>query len=161
MENFEEMYKTYFNDVYFYIKALSKDSGIAEEITSETFFRAMKSLDSFKGTCEIRVWLCQIAKNCYFSYLREHGKQIDAEFPEIEDGGYDFREKLEDDESAMKIHAALHGLQEPYKEVFMLRIFSELSFKKIGKIFGKSENWACVVYYRAKKKLQEETEDYR
>lgn len=159
VKDFEEIYKTYFNDVYFYIIGLSKNPGIAEEITSETFFRAIKALDSFKGNCEIRVWLCQIAKNCYFSYLRENKRQID-EFPEIEGSSSDFRDKLEDRESAMKIHTALHNLSEPYKEVFMLRVFSELSFRRIGEIFGKSENWACVVYYRAKKKLQEQTEDY-
>ncbi len=76
MDEFESIYNKYFKDVYLYIKSMSKNEDTAEEITAETFFKAMQSLDSFKGTCNIRIWLCQIAKNCYFTYLRKNKNNI-------------------------------------------------------------------------------------
>lgn len=67
---FEGIYRTYFKAVYLYVLRLSGDEHIAEEITSEAFFKAIRSVDGFRGECEIRVWLCQIAKNTYYSYLK-------------------------------------------------------------------------------------------
>ena len=70
--DFEEIYRTYFNDVFVYIRKLSGDENIAEEITSQTFFKALSSINKFRGECDVRVWLCQIAKNCYFTYLKKN-----------------------------------------------------------------------------------------
>lgn len=77
MDELEHIYRTYFKDVYLYVRSISQNEDIAEEITDETFFKAMKSLDSFRGTCDIRIWLCQIAKNSYFLYLRKYKEQVD------------------------------------------------------------------------------------
>ena len=74
--NFEELYKQYFNDVYRYILKLSSSHQVADEITSDTFFKAMRSIDSFRGDCDVRVWLCQIAKNCYYSHLKKQSKPL-------------------------------------------------------------------------------------
>ncbi len=72
--------------------------------------------------------------------------------------GKSFAEILADKESALQVHKILHKLREPYKEIFSLRIFGELSFQEIGMLFGKSEHWACVTYHRAKKMVQTKIE---
>lgn len=162
MTDFEKVYKAYFMDVFRYLKKLTRDEHLAEEITSETFFKAMKSLHSFRGDCDIRVWLCQIAKNCYFSYLKKHHKSIPIDYLEaIDFSGQTApaEESILEHSDALHIHTLLHNLAEPYKEVFMLRVFGELSFKQIGKIFGKTENWACVTYHRARTKIKESMEE--
>ena len=160
MTELESLYRVYFQDVYLYILSLSKDEHIAEDITSEAFIKAIKSIDTFKGDCDIRVWLCQIAKNCYYSYLRKNKKIIYTDEEPEHISEINIEQSIVSKEDSIKIHEILHKLKEPYKEVFSLRIFSELSFREIGYLFGKSENWACVTYHRARKKIQEEMEDY-
>ncbi len=156
----EQIYTTYFRDVYLYICKLSNSEHIAEEITSETFFKAMKSIDSFRGDCDIRVWLCQIAKNCYYSYIKKADRTECIDNVEIAEQGASFEERLFRHDTAMQIQKILHDVPEPYKEVFMWRVYAELSFKQIGQIFGKSENWACVTYHRARNKIKEKWEVY-
>ena len=157
----ERIYKAYFNDVYLFILSLSKDEHIAEEIASETFFKAMNSLNQFKGNCELRVWLCQIAKNCYYSYLRKNKKTEAITILEEKSGDIDIEQYILNTETTMKVHEALHSLEDPYKEVFTLRIFGELSFKQIANLFSKTENWACVTYHRARSKIIDRMEDYQ
>ena len=155
---FEQIYNTYFRDVYRYIRKLSNSEQIAEEITSETFFKSMNSIDSFRGDCDIRVWLCQIAKNCYYSYLKKADRTESIDNVEIAEQSTSFEEQLFRHDTAMQIQKILHDVPEPYKEVFMWRVYAELSFKQIGQIFGKSENWACVTYHRARNKIKEKLE---
>lgn len=158
---FEEIYNTYFNDVFRYIRRLSNNEHIAEEITADTFFKAMRSLGSFRGDCDIRVWLCQIAKHSYLTYLKKSGKidiTEDVELLNIPDSTETVEEQLVKKEEAMQIQKLLHHIPEPYKEVFMWRVFADLSFKQIGQIFNKSENWACVTYHRARNKIKERME---
>ena len=158
---FEQIYTTYFRDVYLYIRKLSNSEHIAEEVTSETFFKAMNSIERFRGDCDIRVWLCQIAKNCYYSYLKKSGRTESLDNVEIPEQSISLEEQLSQQDTAMQIQRMLHDVPEPYKEVFMWRVFAELSFNQIGQIFGKSENWACVTYHRARNKIKERLEvDY-
>lgn len=164
MTDFEEIYRTYFNDVLLYIRRLSNDEHIAEEITSEAFFKAMRDIEKFRGDCHIRVWLCQIAKNCYYSYLKKAGKQTalpDTELSEIPDHGETVEERLIQSEEALKIRKLLHDIKEPYKEVFMWRVYAELSFREIGQMFSQTENWACVTYHRALRMIRERMEDQK
>lgn len=159
---FEQIYRTYFNDVFRYIRRISGNEHIAEEITADTFFKAMHSIDSFRGDCDIRVWLCQIAKNSYLAYLKKAGRIgniDDADLFNLPDAGETVEEKLVRHDEAVKIQKILHDIPEPYKEVFMWRVFAELSFKQIGQIFNKSENWACVTYHRARNKIKERLEE--
>ena len=161
MTDFEKAYKQYFGDVYLYILRLSGNEHIAEEITSDTFFRAMKSIDSFRGDCDVRVWLCQIAKNAYYSYVRKNSRmeQMDEdEMREIPDLAPTVAEQYERREEIERIQRILHDIGEPYKEVFMWRVYAELSFRQIAQIFGKTENWACVTYHRARKMIKERLE---
>lgn len=162
MTEFEEIYRTYFDDVFLYIRRLSGNENIAEEITSETFFKAMRAVKGFRGDCDIRVWLCQIAKNCYYTYLKK-SKQTssidDAELSELPSKESSIEEQCIIHDEAERIRTVLHNISEPYKEVFMWRVFAELSFKQIGQIFGKSENWACVTYHRAKTMIKSRLEE--
>jgi len=151
--DFQEVYDLYFKDVYKYALSLSRNPGIAEEVTQETFFKALKSIDSFRGQCRLYVWLCQIAKNTYFTYA---GKQAKAAAEQEFSSGETMEEKLLTKETAFEIHKLLHNLPEPYKEVFSLRVFGELSFSQIGELFGKTESWARVTYHRARLKIKEE-----
>ena len=162
MTEFEEIYRTYFNDVYRYIRRLSGNEVLSEEITSEAFFKAMRSISGFRGDCDIRVWLCQIAKNCYYTYLKKAGQADsidDVELSELPSVESTIEEQCIKHEEAARIRTVLHHMPEPYKEVFMWRVFAELSFKQIGQIFGKTENWACVTYHRAKTMIKSRLED--
>ncbi len=151
---FEQLYNTYFNDVYLYIRRLSGDEHIAEEITSETFLKAIKSIEGFRDDCDVRVWLCQIAKNNYYSHLKKSRKNIsisEIEMSELPDISPGIEEQFIKQDEIQRIQKVLHDIDEPYKEVFMWRVYAELSFKEIAQIFGKSDNWACVTYHRARK----------
>lgn len=159
--NIEELYRTYFDIVYRYIRSISQDGSLAEEVTQETFFKALKKADQFRGDCDVRVWLCQIAKNTLYDHLKKQKKQLlgDEKLEKAESaGGELLEEKLAQRSQAMEIHKVLHRLSEPYKEVFSLRTFGELTFREIGMLFGKSENWARVTYYHARVKIREELE---
>jgi len=140
---------------------MSGDENIAEEITSEAFFKAMRGISGFRGDCDIRVWLCQIAKNCYYTHLKK-SKQTnsidDVELSELPSEENPIEEQFLRHEGSALIRMVLHNVPEPYKEVFMWRVFAELSFKQIGQIFGKSENWACVTYHRAKTMIKSRLE---
>ena len=153
MPDFEEVYRRYFADVYQYVLALSRDEVTAEEVTQETFFKALTAIDNFRGDCQLRVWLCQIARNQYLSLCRER-KRFGVAAEEPGDDGIEAG--FDDREDAKKLHRLLHGLPEPYKEVFSLRTFGELPFSQIGELFGKTESWARVTYFRARRKLKEE-----
>lgn len=151
--DFGEIYMQYFSDVYKYVLTLCRDEAIAEEVTQETFFKAMRSIDDFKGNCKLYVWLCQIAKNTYFTLSNKQHRitpDLNSTKPSM-----DLEKQYMDKESARQLHLFLHHLKEPYKEVFTLRIFGELPFAQIGDLFDKSDSWARLIFYRAKKQLQE------
>ena len=153
MTEFREVYNLYFKDVYKYALSLSRDPDVAEEITQETFFKALKNIDSFRGQCRLHVWLCQIAKNTYITHCHKQSRAS----PEVElTQGESLEDRLLVRESAFEIHKVLHRLPEPYKEVFSLRVFGELPFSQIGELFGKTESWARVTYHRARMKIKEE-----
>ncbi|HCD46013.1 MAG TPA: RNA polymerase subunit sigma [Lachnoclostridium sp.] len=158
MTDFNEIYSLYFKDVYKYVLSISRDEMIAEEITQETFFKALKNIDKFDGKCKLYVWLCQIAKNTFFTYKKK--EKYHENLTETEDILVDstIEQSLLSKESVFKIHKELHSLGEPYKEVFMLRVFGDLSFSQIGCLFEKTESWARVTYHRAKMKLKEKIE---
>ncbi len=162
MTEFEKVYRMYFDDVYRYIRRLCGDAAIAEEITSEAFFKAMRGIRSFHGDCGVRVWLCQIAKDCYYTYLKKAKRTEAADDTVLAELPSDERTTEEQyirTEEAAQIRSVLHDVPEPYKEVFMWRVFAELSFKQIGQIFGKTENWACVTYHRARAMIRTRMEE--
>ncbi len=155
MSAFEELYKQYYSQVYFYVLGLCRNEHIAEEITQETFFKVLKKMDTFKGECKVNVWMIQIAKNTFYNYCREKKFALESSLDGVETERT-IEEKIIDQEAAGQIHVILHRMQEPYKEVFWMRTFGELSFKEIGSIHGKTESWARVTYHRAKLMIKEE-----
>ena len=158
---FEKIYRQHFDDVYRYLRGLTLNESVAEELTQETFFRAFKGKAEFRGECSLKTWLCQIAKNLYFDYLKKSKRfEDDVDISKVEDEKTSVLDMLIDKELALQIHKELHMMKEPYKEVFTLRIFGELSFKEIGSVFGKSEHWACVTFHRAKEKIKNKMEEY-
>lgn len=160
--SFEEVYEQYFHDIYRYILSLSQSHDIAEEITSDTFFKAMRAIEKFRGECDIRVWLCQIAKNCYCTYLKKQKHIIDVEnsmLLNIEDSSQNIEQEISDRDEATQLRKLLHEIPQPYQEVFMWRVFASLNFKQIGQIFHKTDNWACVTYHRARAMLRQKLEE--
>ncbi|GAA3411201.1 RNA polymerase sigma factor [Paenibacillus hodogayensis] len=153
--DFEPIYRRHFRDVYSFVYALSRNETVAEEITQDTFFKALRSIDTFKGQCKMSVWLCQIAKNSYFTYMDKQ-KRFAPEPGALQEStsGDPVEEAVLNKEETMRIHRALRRLEEPYKEVFMLRVFGELSFAQIGQLMEKTEGWARVTFYRAKQHIQ-------
>lgn len=154
MKDFEKIYSEYYDIVFQYVLSLCREEVWAEEITQEAFFKALKGIDTFRGNCKLSVWLCQIAKNTFYTEVKKKQRQIDYPLEVIptEDN---YEQKIFDKETAFEIHKVLHQLAEPYKEVFWMCTFGELSFAEIGKIFGKTESWARVTYHRAKLKIKE------
>ena len=157
--DFEEIYRRYFGDVYRYLLRISGSETAAEDVTSETFLRAMQALPRFRGDCDVRVWLCRIARNTYFSTRRDPDNQPMEEPGEERAGSAPSpEEETLRREEGRRLRQLLHGLEEPYREVFLWRHYGDLSFREIGQLFGKSENWACVTYHRARGKLRKEWE---
>lgn len=157
---FEKIYQDNFSVVYRYLLKICNNQQLAEELTSETFFKAINNIDKFEGNSTITSWLCQIAKYSYYGYLRKNKRLVELNSTiEQMDTDSDMEEQLIDSMISKEIHKVVDGLEEPYKKVFHLRIFQELSFKQIASIFGKSENWACVTYHRARNKVRERMEE--
>lgn len=155
MKDFEKIYSEYYDAVFQYVLSLCKDEALAEEITQEAFFKALKSIDTFRGECKLSVWLCQIAKNTFYTVNKRQQRQADYPLEQIPDRA-SIEKTICDKEDAFQIHKLLHKLEEPYKEVFWMRTFGELSFRDIALLFGKTENWARVTYHRAKMKIKED-----
>ena len=151
----EKLYETCYMQVYSYVMTLAKDSNKAQEITQETFYKAMTTKQTFRGESECLSWLCAIAKNYFIDETRRSSRFQDEPDEPIADSGTDIEQSITDSETSFRIHMLLHDMEEPYKEVFELRVFGELSFTQIGAIFQKTETWARVTYHRARLKLKE------
>jgi len=157
--SFDEIYQSHFDPVYRYVLSLSRDPHVAEEISQETFFKALRSLDHFQGKSSLKSWLCAIAKNLWLSEQRKKKIQPIDDAQLLPDPSIGPEEAIVQQDESMRIHRLLHRLDEPYREVFTLRTLGQLKFRDIGELFGKSENWACVIYHRARARLKEEMED--
>ena len=154
MTDFGKIYDEFFHDVYKYVFSLCHSQSTAEEITQATFCKAMENFDSFKGNCSLFAWLCQIAKNTYFSLYKKQKRCVsESEYSDLLTEFPDFESQYIDKEDSRRLYRLLHNLNEPYKEVFMLRVFGELPFSQIGELFGKTDSWARLIFYRAKKEL--------
>lgn len=151
--DFEKIYSENSDFIFKYLMKLCGNASLAEELTQETFFRAYMNFSGLRDENKVSSWLCQIARNTYFAWYNEHKKlsDIDEETSDTSDIESVFERK----ELTEKAFACLHKLEEPYKEVFMLCVFGQLSLTDISRLFGKSESWSRVTFYRAKQKLNE------
>ena len=158
LQEFEVIFKDFSPVIFRFLLSLCGDADLAEELTSETFYQAYLHIGQFRGNCKIETWLCQIAKNALFKEQKRRGRVTGLDdFEKVEADNTIF-DAIANKEQAMQIHKHLHLLKEPYREVFMLRVFGELSFGEIADICGRSEVWAKVTFYRAKDKLIEDME---
>ncbi len=157
MQDMEQIYKEYFETVNKYLFCLTQNNDISEELTQETFYKAVKKIDTYKGECKMSVWLCQIAKNLWYDQCRKNKKiknTNETELLNIED----FRileEEVISNSEKLELYKKMQKLDEKTREVMYLRITGELSFKEIGAILNKTENWARVTFYRGKNMLKE------
>ena len=151
MPDAEAVYQQYRDRVYGYLFRMCRNHDLAEEFTQETFYQALKQWDRFEGRSDIGTWLCAIARRQYFMILRKPVPEPVEDLPDP--ASPDFAESVANRSIALNAYKALHCLQEPYREVFTLRLFSELSFREIAEVFGKTESWARVTSYRAKQML--------
>ncbi len=151
----EQVYKQYFETVNKYLFCLTHDSNISEELTQETFYKAIKKIDTYKGDCKISVWLCQIGKNLWYDYCRKNRKVVNEdEIPEMLSIDTT-EEQVVAREEKILLYQKMQKLDKETREVIYLRITGELSFKEIATILNKTENWARVTFYRGKNKLKE------
>ena len=156
MENMDQVYRAYSSLVYRFLLARCRDGDLAEELTQETFYQAVKSAERYDGSCKLSVWLCQIAKHLWYQHLR---RQKHAPEPlEAERSGGPVCPSAEDAVLAraeqMALLRRIHALPEPGREVLYLRLFGGLSFREIGEVLGRTENWSRVTFYRGRERLK-------
>ena len=154
-----EMLCAEYEAVYRYLFSLCRNREDAEDITQEVFLRAMRAKDGFAAESSLYTWLCAIGKNLWLNRCRAAGREVqdgDGVIGDLASDGGSLEDALCEKDTAMGIHRVLHGLDEPYKEVFSLRVFGQLAFSDIARIFGKTESWARVTYHRAKNRIVDE-----
>lgn len=163
MQNIEKIYQEYYAVVYKYLICLTGNVDIAEELTQETFYKMIKKIHTFKGNSKISVWLCEIAKNLWYDELRKR-KIKTVSYDELKD--FDLSENKESTENEYinkekinETNSKIDELDLLTKRVFYLRLNSDMSFKEIGQVLGKTETWARVTFYRGKQKVKEESKD--
>lgn len=156
MQDIEKIYEEYFKTVYKYLFCLTHNSDISEELAQETFYKAVKKINTYKGECKISVWLCQIAKNLWYDECRKNKKYENTEevLLKVQDLN-NLEERVIESEEKIILYKKMQILDEKTREVIYLRITGELSFKEIATILNKTENWARVTFYRGKNKLKE------
>lgn len=154
MQSMDDVYQKYARTVYKYLLSKTHDENLAEELTQETFFQALRCVDRFDESCKISTWLCAIAKNQLMSYQRKNPRleKLDDYDQSVESPENHVMESV----SRVELMKKLHLCPEPFREILYLRIFGNLSFKEVGEIMGKTENWARVNFYRGKEKLRKD-----
>ena len=153
MQSMDDIYQQYAGTVYRFLLSRTRDEDLAEELTQETFYQALRSIDRFDGSCKITTWLCAIAKNQLSEWRRKHPQEMElTQVPEWELSGGSAETDVLKSMERIELLRKLHVCPEPGREILYLRIFGNLSFKEIGEIMGKTENWARVTYYRSKEK---------
>lgn len=156
MDSMEEIYKAHAKTVYGFLLTRTRNSDTAEELTQETFCRAVRQIKGFQGESSVATWLCAIAKNVWLEYLKKQKRQPGR----MELTGNAAGSSVEESQilmwDQMQILKALHNLKDPMRETVYLRLTGNLTFAQIGEIMGKSENWARVTFYRGKELIMKE-----
>ena len=156
MENMEQVYRDHAQTVYRFLLAKTGSHELAEELTQETFYQAVKSIERFDGSCRISTWLCGIAKNLLYAQYRK-GTERPLPLDDVpEPAAPSTESELLAREQGGSVIAAIHAQPEPARELLYLRLLAGLSFRQIGDVMGQTETWARVTYYRAKTKLAKE-----
>lgn len=149
----DELYQQNAKIVYHFLYSRCHNVQLAEDLTQETFLQAYQSIERYDGSCKLSVWLCQIAKHLYYQYLQKHGREIPAEMEEQGISGIDTEKQVVTKLELIDVLKEMQNLPDKIREVIYLRIIGDLSFREIGEILGKTENWARVNFYRGKEQL--------
>ncbi len=152
--NTEDIYQKYGTMVYRYLLGMCQNEDLAEELTQETFYQAVKSSNTYDGSCKVSTWLCQIGKHMWYRELRRRKRFCDTEPEEPVSYAGNPEEQYLHKEKLSEVVEQIQNLSKEEKEVIMLRASTSLTFREIGEITGRSENWARVTYFRAKQKLK-------
>ncbi|MDF2723621.1 MAG: polymerase subunit sigma [Paenibacillus sp.] len=163
MERMEQLYEAYAQTVFKYLFSLTQNADLSEELTQETFYQAMKTIDRFRGECKVSVWLCQIAKRVWYKELDKSKKKQSVSIDELDiplQAGPSVEADVLHREDKLALFRLLHQLDAKTREVMYLRLTGELSFAEIGEILGQSETWARVTFYRGKQKLTKERSEW-
>lgn len=157
MDSMEQIYLEHAKTVYGFLLTRTGNPDLAEELTQETFYQAVKHVDRYEGKSSVSTWLCGIAKNLWYGYLKKQKNQ--ASLSEVEEIPVDSAEtELFRGWENLQVLRMIHRLEDPMREVIYLRLIGNLSFAQIGEIMERSENWARVTYYRGKEKVMKEAE---
>ncbi len=154
MTDIEQIYQEHAQTVYKFLLSQSRDATLAEELTQETFYQAVKSIDRFDGSCKISVWLCQIAKHLWYQYLEKRKREIPTKHLHEHESAVSAEESVLRQKNYLDRLKQIHSLQPLAREVVYLRVLGDLSFREIGDVLGKTETWARVTFYRSKEKLK-------
>ena len=157
----DEIYQKNAAMIYKYLCGLSHDTQLAEELTQETFFQAIKGIDKFRGDCKVSVWLCQIAKIFLYNELEKRSMHKTVELDDTMPSGENIESKCLNRLEKVEVFRLIHNLDDVTREVVHLRLTGELQFSEIASIMGKTENWARVTYYRGKQKLMKGIEEWK
>ena len=152
MEDMSRLYQQHAQTVYKFLLAQCRDAHLAEELTQETFYQAIRSVDRFNGSCKVSVWLCQIAKHLWYQHLRKHRREAAEGPPETVLPSAE--EETLAHEGQLELLRKIHALSPDAREVVYLRSFGGLSFREIGDVCGRTETWARVTFYRSKELLR-------
>lgn len=152
MDEIAQLYESYYQVVFRYLIRLSGSRPLAEELAQDTFVVAMDTWKNYRGDSSIPTWLCGIAKNLYRQAMRKEKFTLPLD-ETLPDTRPDLAERLVRKDQRLQLMGYLHDLDEPYREVFTLYTFCDLKLKEIAQLFGKTDSWARVTYYRARQKL--------
>lgn len=150
----EQLYRAHYGFIYKFLLSLCRDASLAEELTQETFFRAYINLRRLRKENSAAVWLCSIARNLYYAWYNEHKKLLPLDAG-TEAAAPDMAEAVETKALSAQAMECLLQLEPPYREVFELYVFGGVPLGEISQLFGKSESWARVTFYRAKQQIME------
>lgn len=154
MFEMDAAYREYAVMVYKFLLSLCYEEELAEELTQETFYQAVRSVDRYDGSCKVSTWLCQIAKHLWYREMERRKRKGTSELTaDMESLEKPVEEQLTLKEEKMELFRKVHVLDEISKGIVLLRVTGAFSFKEIAELFGKNENWARVTYYRAKQKI--------
>ena len=162
MQDIEQIYKEHVDLVYRYLKSLTRNEYLAQELTQETFYRAIIKINQFKGECKISTWLCQIAKYTWYQRIDKYKKQNEVHLDELEwelIGNSDIEKDLLDKHDKLEIYRQIQYLDKDTKDIMLMRLTGDLSFSEIGQLLTRTENWARVTFYRGKQKIKKGVEN--
>ncbi len=160
MGTFNKIYEEYARPVHGFLLRLTRNEELAEELLQETFYQALQHIDRFEGRCSLYTWLCQIGKNAWYKELRRSRRYSDEKMEDlvVADTKMSVEEQIILKDEFARVQRAIQKLDEPYKDVFILHAIGEVKLVEIAAVYGKSESWARMTFFRAKQKIVQEVQ---